>query len=425
MGHGRGTRRQQAWIGAAGVLLLAGCASSAAAEPGPRSGEGERQHVALDEADALDEVVAASWELGVAALRESDGQKAAVVSPSSLVSALAMVAEGARGDEALPFDATLGAAGDDRTDAVNALLGALERYEGDPAVVQEDDLPETPVLHSAQQVVVDDQTVPEQDYLDVLTQSYGAGVMVTDLATDQGLDPLGAWVREHTGGLVEDTAMSPDPLLALVLQDAVAFAGAFEQPFEEGMTADRPFAVGGTRVDVLTMSGTNPLVAVEQDGWTAVRLPFTDDLSLDVVLPPVGSPEAVRPADAPPEVLAALGDALDSAPQRAVQLSLPVLDLSTRTDLMPLLSDRGLTGWLSGLVAGDDDVAIGQGTQQAVLELSEGGVRAAAVTELGIVYASGPIVELEVAVDRPFLLSVRDGSSGWPVFLAAVEDPRP
>lgn len=406
------------------MLLLAGCAASAAAEPGEWSGEGEREHVALEQAAALDDVVAATWELGVAALRESSGEDAAVVSPSSLVAALAMVAEGARGDESRPFDEALGAAGDDRTDAVNALLGALERYEGDPAVVQDVDLPEVPVLHSAQQVVVDDETAPDQDYLEVLKRSYGAGMLVTDLASDEGLEPLGAWVREHSGGLVEDTAITPDVMLALVLQDAVTLAAAFEEPFDEGMTSDRPFAVAGERVDVPTMSATRSLAAVEQDGWVAVRLPFTDDLAMDVLLPPPGSDAASTPADAPAGVLAQLSAALDAAPVRQVDLSMPTLDIATTTELMPLMEELGLDGWLTGLVADEEEVAIDQAMQQAVLEVGEEGARATAVTELGLVYMSAPIVDLAVAVDRPFLLSIRDGTSGWPVFLAAVEDPR-
>jgi|GEM_PF-1434964 len=53
------------------------------------------------------------------------------------------------------------------------------------------------------------------------------------------------------------------------------------------------------------------------------------------------------------------------------------------------------------------------------------GERAAAVTELGIAASSGRIGTPEpFLVDRPFLLVVGDGQTGWPLFLASVLDPR-
>lgn len=74
------------------------------------------------------------------------------------------------------------------------------------------------MVHTAQQVVVDDSDELVGGFLDRLQRSYGVGVEVTDLQTDEGLEPLSDWVREHTGGLVEKTAIQPDPYLLAVLR---------------------------------------------------------------------------------------------------------------------------------------------------------------------------------------------------------------
>ena len=412
-------------FGIVGVLALAGCGSPQAA---PRAqalvGEGEQVAVALADATSADDVVAASWELGFLALRagQDDDAGGAVVSPSSLVSALAMVTEGAVGDEGTPFDAALGASGEDRAAAVSALLTTLARYDGDPSAVGDDELPTTPVLHAAQRVVVDDDAVVRQSYLDRLVRGYGAGVAQADLGSSALHEVLDPWVHEHSGGLVPRSALQPDPRMRVALQDAVVLAAAWQQPFLQPMTEDRPFVTAaGERVDVPTMRGELQVATVQRDGWTAVRLPYADDLAADVLLPPSGSDVATSPAAAGAGVVAGLSAALDAAQPRSVLVDLPTVDLTSTTDLMPVLDGLGITGTaLSGVV--DGDVTVGQAVQQAVLQVDEDGTRAAAVTEIAML-ESGPLVDLEVQFDRPFLFVVRDATTGWPVFLASVTDP--
>ncbi|UJP39176.1 serpin family protein [Cellulomonas palmilytica] len=406
-----------------GVLALTACGSPQAE---PRAelvvGEGEYVPVALADASAVGDVVAASWELGFRALRAGGDDEAGgvVVSPSSLVSALAMVAEGAVDGESAPFDAALGASGDDRTDAVSALLAALARHEGDPATVQADELPATPVLHTAQRVVLDDDSVPRQEYLDRLVRGYDAGVAVADLGSDALHDALDPWVKEHSGGLVPRSALEPDPDMRAALQDAVVLAARWQQPFLEMETADLPFVTAsGEQVDVPTMGADLAVAVVRRDGWTAVRLPYAEDLAADLLLPPAG---AGSPAEADPAVVAALGVALDGQAPSSVHVEVPTLDLRTTTDLMPVLSDLGITAAdLTGLV--DRGVRVGQAVQQAVLQVDEEGTRAAAVTEVAMLESAGMLPGLDVRFDRPFLFVVRDGTTGWPVFLASVTDP--
>ncbi|WP_291755211.1 serpin family protein [Cellulomonas sp. 73-92] len=156
---------------------------------GLQTGSGVRDAVAPGTATAVDPVVAATWRAGFAALAASDPADSpggAVVSPASLLVALAMLAEGADGASAARLDEVLGAPGQERTDAVNALTAALARYEGDPAAVQAKELPAKPVVHVANQVVVDDGWRITESYLARLVRGYGAGVLVTDLSSAAG-----------------------------------------------------------------------------------------------------------------------------------------------------------------------------------------------------------------------------------------------
>ncbi len=406
---------------AAGSLVLAGC-TQAGPDDGLRVGQGEYRAVALADAVAADDVVAATWALGFAALRaaEADGDgSGAVVSPSSLVTALAMVAEGAVGDEAAPFDEALGAAGPRRTAAVAALQAALARYDGDPAVVQDDELPEVPMVHTAQRLVVDDDAEPQQEHLDRLVQGFDAGVAVADLGSSSSKKMLDAFVREHTGGLIERSALEPDPDAVAALQDAIVLAAAWQHPFVEAFTHDDEFTTAaGNVVQVPTMEGMHDVPAVEEDGWVAVRLSYTDDLAADLLLPPAAP---YRPATSDAARGAALSRSLDTQSSEQVLVTLPRLDLTSRTDLMPLLTELGVADVsLSGIA--DTPVDLMQAAQQAVLRVDEAGTRAAAVTEV-MAGEAAPVATREVRFDRPFLLVVRDVTTGWPLFLAFVADP--
>ncbi|ACZ29079.1 proteinase inhibitor I4 serpin [Xylanimonas cellulosilytica DSM 15894] len=394
----------------------------------------EARQVAVSDAGAAADVVGATRRIGAALLVASPADANAVVSPSSVAVALSMLADGARGGTLAELDQVLGATGEDRRDAVAALRGTLLRHDGDPAVVRDEELPDDPVVHLAAQVVVDDQLTPDDAYLTTLADVYGAGVQRVDLGSDDGKSALDAWVQHHSGGLVEESAITPKDSLRLVLQDAVVLAARWYTPFPGHATGDRPFTTAdGTEVSVPTMSGEAPRAYAEVDGWRAARLPYTGhELHADVILPPDG----VNPAAAHPELLAALAAALDDAEDQPVRVTLPVLDLrpdpldlrdAIATLGAPTVLDPGAAD-LTGI--GTDDAGerlyLGQAMQQAVLQLDEEGTRAAAVTELGAEAGSAPVDRpVELTLDRPFLIEIAHTSTSWPLFQAAIRDPRP
>ena len=412
---------------------------------GLQVGSGVRAAVALDRAGGVVPVVAATWRAGFAALATSDDPGGAVVSPASLAVALAMLAEGASGDSAGTLDAVLGASGDARTDAVNALTASLARWEGDPAAVRAKHPPKAPMVHLANQVVVDDDQRLAEPYLDRLVTGYGAGVLVTDLSSATGKKDLDAWVNKNTGGLVKESAIVPDDQLVLVLQNAIALAARWSTQFEATGTHDVPFTLpSGEQVDVSTMHQRGWYAYAEAGGWRGLRLEYAPSaadtnpaggLHADVILAPEGSSAAANPAAADPAAVAALTAALDTADAHTdVELALPRLDMTTKVDLRSALRVMGLGHLLSPDTAGLDGLLVdppgppylGQAWQQAVLQVDEEGTRAAAVTELGVAAGAAPAQRpVEFLVDRPYLMVVGDSSTDWPLFLAAVADPRP
>ena len=409
-----------------GVLALAACGP--APDEGLERSDAERLVITPADAPASADAVAATEHLGLLALRATAEPDAnALVSPASLTFALVLLAEGARGETAASLDAALGATGEDRTSAYNALQGALAEHDGDPAVAQDDELPDEPVLHLANQAVLDDGLTVEQPYLDALAASFDAGVQRTDLASGEGKKVLDAWVNEHTGGLIEKSAIEPDPLLRLVLQNAILLAAGWETPFQESTTRDEDFTGPDGTAPTEMLHGTESWAYATHDGWAAVRLPYVDAFHADVLLPPSGT----DPAEIMPETLGALQEALGAEGPRLVELAMPTLELEPPIlDLAPALEEAGLGGLYDGAdlsgISTTEPLEVSQVLQQAYLSLDEDGTVAAAVTEIGmeesgIAPGDGPV---RMIVDRPYLLRIAHTETSLPLFLAAVRSPQ-
>jgi len=292
--------------------------------------------------------------------------------------------------------------------------------------VTADELPDRPIIHLAGQVVTDDGFDVDPAYLEALADVFDAGVQRADLGSSAGMEVLSAWIRHHTGGLIDKTAIEPTPDLRLVLQDAILLAARWQTPFDPNATAPRTFTLpDGSPVEVETMAAMASFGYAEVDGWRAVRLPYVEALHTDLLLPPEGT----DPADVPPQLLAEISAALDTATPGLTDLTLPTLDLGPDTiDLLDALPAMGApvlcadTPDLSGM--GPGDLCVLQAAQQAVLKLDEEGTVAAAVTEIAVGETSAPMPEQQLHLDRPFLLTVSHTATSWPLFLAAVRDPR-
>ncbi|WP_191089687.1 serpin family protein [Nesterenkonia ebinurensis] len=385
----------------------------------------EYQPASLNEAQAVDEVVAASTAFGTQTLSELSQGENLVISPAALTVALAMLAEGAGGPAQQQLDELLGASGAERSAAFSALQAAVGEYDGDPAVVQEDELPETPVLHLANQLVLDGSADPDTAFLDALAQHYDAGVVTTDFSAEVSKELLDDWVYEHTGGLIEESAVNaPDPELVFVLQNAILMAAQWESQFDPMSTREQDFTTaGGSVVQTEMMRQTLTADYTEYDGAQVIRLPYAEGFAMDVVLPASGRAAEEFSADA----WAVVDEAFAAGETELVRLTMPKLDIATSEDLVSMLTDLGYGDVMAGndLSAIDPAVFIGQVAHQAVLTVDEKGTVAAAVTEIAGT-TSLPVEEsepVEMTVDRPYALRIVHTETSWPLFMAAIYDP--
>ena len=398
-------------LAAAGLAALAiPLSSCATASPGDLRGTIAPEEFPLD-TSGVPTASAATEALAWTLLAGKTGNR--VLGPSSLMSAIAMLGEGAAGASAASLDSTIGLAGDERSAAVAALRQALAGYDTLPESVDKKEPPEEPVVHQASQVVILDDAIVEEAFLDRLSRFYDSGVDRVD--RDGAKAVLDAWANKHTAGLIEKSAIEVTPDLQLVLQDAVLFAARWRTPFTSEWPV--PFTpAGGAPTEVPGMTEIVPARFAEGSRWAAVRLPYDDVLAMDVILPGPG----ITPAELAPDDLVAVSAGLAEAAEILVSVVMPESDQKQMWDLLEPVREAGIDlSDLSGIIDGG---TLGQLVQQVTLTVSPKGTVGAVLTE-GAVRRGAPAYDAELWVDRPYIMRVLDTRTRWPIFLAVVEDP--
>lgn len=398
-------------LAAAGLAALAiPLSSCATASPGELRGTIAPEEFSLD-TSGVPAVSAATEALAWTLLAGKTGNR--VLGPSSLMSAIAMLGEGAAGASAASLDSTIGLAGDERSAAVAALRQALAGYDTLPDSVDKKEPPEEIVVHQASQVVILDEAIVEEAFLDRLSRFYDSGVERVD--RDGAKAVLDAWANKHTAGLIEKSAIEVTPELQLVLQDAVLFAARWRTPFTSEWPV--PFTpAGGAPTEVPGMTEIVPARFAEGSRWTAVRLPYDDVLAMDVILPSAG----VTPAELTADDLVAVAEGLEAAGEGQISVVMPTSDQKQTWDLLQPVQEAGIDlSDLSMILPGG---TLGQLVQQVTLTVSPKGTVGAVLTE-GAVGTGMPSYDAELWVDRPYIMRVLDTRTRWPIFLAVVENP--
>ncbi|MEU2503582.1 serpin family protein [Streptomyces sp. NPDC007863] len=362
-------------------------------------------------------------------LLPGDAARDFVGSPAGLWVALGAVAAGARGRAAEELRAVLGVAGEEAGPAVAGVAAECARTSGVFAGV----------------------AVWSRVSVRAAYRSGLPGVGFGELGGDARAE-LDAWVAEVSGGRMDGLPDALDGGADLVLVGVVALGAVWREAFDASRTRPAPFTgADGSVTEVPTMHRRVPAWSAwrvgDGDGHgdghgVVVELPCAGERAPRVrfVLGPVGAgPDTVVPlawADAVPEPVR--GSVRESArdggrePVRdgrrgpvgagGVELALPRFALRGRIDALAWLESVGVTAParpgadFSGLSPAP--LYVSKALQEAVLEVGETGVEAAAVTQVEMTRsAARPLPVERIAFDRPFGVVVLDADGRLPLFV--------
>ncbi|WP_437816095.1 serpin family protein [Sorangium sp. So ce1078] len=422
-------------------LLFAGCASDGT-EPAPQPSPSgcsdpdtagcvvtsDKQRIrdpGVPEADAK-ELAAGNTDFALELYRQVGAEPGNLFySPYSVSSALAMTYAGARGETAEQMARALRfTLPQERLHpAFNALdLALASRGEG-----AEGQDGEGFRLNVANAIWGQVGSSLAPSFLDVLAESYGAGLHVVDFAQAPGeaREIINGWVAKRTEERIKDILPEGaiQPATRLVLTNAIYFNAAWQFPFEEEETAPGDFTLAdGSTVSVPMMSGNAQVRYGEGDGYEALEMPYDGgELSMVLVLPSeLGGFEAGLDRERLDGVLASLGS-------RSVTMTLPRFKIESTLDLVPPLTELGMPIAFSGLadfsgMNGQGGLYISDVLHKAFVSVNEAGTEAAAATAVVIGETSAP-EPATIHFDRPFLFFIRDHATGAILFAGRVANP--
>ncbi|MFC8507445.1 serpin family protein [Streptomyces sp. NPDC057411] len=330
-----------------------------------------------------------------------------VVSPVGLWLALGAVASGARGETGGELRGLLGVDGGAAAEAVTRVGRRLS--DGDGVAVATGVWSRLSVLDAFR------RGLPDVSF----------GLLPGPGEVSRGAQAaLDAWVRRATGGRIGSLPLVLDGSEDLVLLNALALKAAWARPFPAQLTHDEPFtdAHGVTRPEP-TMRQRIPVRQVWYvDGVTVVELPCKGKGGDAVRVRCALGPEGAGPAEVLPAAWAGPGERRPVAAD-AVDLALPRFGLWTRIDAHAQVAALGVRRALrpgadfSGICAAD--LHVSKVVQEALVEIAEEGVEAAAATAVTMTRSAAPrpLAIERVAFDRPFGVAVLAGADDLPLFV--------
>lgn len=335
---------------------------------------------------------------------QNQGGDAVLISPLSLLDAMALLTPGARGETLQAMDHLLGADNRAAYAALHAQLGGAQ------------------ALRRASGAWLPNREAPLPDYRAAVT-ALGAEIQSVNFQDPRTLRRINDWVAARTGNLIPSLLDQLPANAVLVLTAALHFAASWQQPFNPAVTRTGPFrrAAGGT-AEVRYMAGVVTARFARGEDVQALRLRYTTpDFELLLLAPQRGaSPSAVRTLVGRGRILEALS-ALHFA-EAEVDVTLPRFEASHGAELLPAL--RRITPAFGGSYPGitGGDVVITQVRQKAVLKVHERGTEAAAATAM--LGYRGISMRPSFAADAPFLAVVLHVPTGLHIVSALINLPR-
>ncbi len=344
-----------------------------------------------------------------------------VLSPVSAKLALAMAYNGASGETARAMAGVLDLEGMS-LEEVNKQLSNLMT-----SLVQAD---EDVLLEIADSLWADEGFDFKEDFVQRCGDYYAAEVANLDLRDPGTVERINAWASEKTQGKINSIIDEIDPLVALILINAVYFNGKWQLPFDPSLTADGDFhLLDGGAISTPFMHRSGEFSYYENYELQAVSLPYGEEddgrLSMCVILPREGKDYG--------EFLGGLNEAdweswMGEFQSREGELALPRFKVEYEKELNGSLETMGMgpafAGGFEGMAEeGEPPLWISKVLQKTYINVNEEGTEAAAVTGVEMQWCSAPSMPFTMSVDRPFLFAIRDNQTGALLFLGSIVDP--
>jgi serpin B len=386
-------------------------------DPGPSDEPNERHNIVLTKSEEILAKGSNTFAFGLlrSIAAAGEGSDHIFVSPLSAGLAFGMLSNGAAGDTFDEIGRTFGFADISNEDINNYYLKMLTELKAADKKV---------ALESANSIWIRNGFPVLDAFVKVNKEKYDAEVRNEDFSNPATLAMINAWCAEKTHGKIDRIIDELPEDAVMCLMNALYFKGIWSKPFDKAFTLDNtPFYnEDGTTTPVSMMHKERMARYAAGEGFEMVELPYGNEaFSMMLLLPEKGSTvtSVAESLDA-----TVWDDCLARLWKCEVDLRFPRMSIKYEIELNDVLKSMGMPLAFDELKADfsrinpDRPLYISKVVQKTTLDINEEGTEAAAVTVIvvGDMLSPGPPERVTMTFDRPFLLFIRENSTGVILF---------
>lgn len=347
-----------------------------------------------------------------------------MISPASILIALAMAESGANGQTREQMAALWGGEGDSDAQISYAaeLLRRLNNSEGVS-------------MHAADAMWINQSILSgtiRGEYVDFVRDNFDAEINTEEFSPET-VERINEWVNEHTDEMIDRVLDDLNPNAAEVLLNAIAFDGSWGEQYEDYQVHEGTFRnAAGQEQTVNIMNGSETYYLENDLAEGFIKYYEGGQYAYIVMLPK----DENQSAD---EMLAQFtGDGFEEymnsrTAEYTVYTRLPEYSYDYECRLNDALNELGVVDAFdefdadfTGIATLPDDanLYIGSVIHKTHIEVDRTGTRAAAVTAVTL-DAAGAIMDeqiKEVFCERPFAYAIVDMTDNTPVFIGTVNE---
>lgn len=355
-----------------------------------------------------------------------------LVSPLSLVCALAMLQNGAQGETLAQLQGLSGLS----TDALNVYLAAFSRYlQNDNSCYSygNEEL-SNPALKLANSIWVkqDEELQVKPAYLEACKQKLGAEVFEAPFNGTTAND-INSWVSKGTDGKIEKLLDEVPEDAVMYLVNTLAFGSKWQYPYEAEDVSEGTFTCADGTETTVSFMASHEGNYYENDAFEGFSRAYNGYSYRYVgLLPKNGASLAEACASLTGASLRRLLNT--SAENTEVDARLPKFKYDFDANVAEQLKALGATDAFDlgradfsamGSYAGaDKNLYVGRVLHKTTISVDEEGTEAAAASAVEMMSGASleeePPQVKEVILNRPFVYAIVEGNTGVPVFLGAV-----
>ena len=374
---------------------------------------------AVDVLPDMDVGSAAAADFGVRLFQTSmEEGKNTLISPLSVLYALAMTTNGADGETLAQMEQVLGMDCDNLNSFMLAYLDLLpEAKEYKMSLANSIWFKDDPNF------------IVEQSFLQTNADYYGAGAYKA--AFDEGTrNDINNWVKEHTDGMIPEIIDEIPDEAIMYLVNALAFEAEWADVYEEHQIREGRFTMeDGTRQDV-DMMHSEEYTYLEDDMATGFMKFYKDNRYAFVAMLPNEGVSVQQYVDS--LTGEHLRELLTNPEEVTVFAVMPKFEMEYDIEMSEVLQEMGMTDAFDWKVADFSrlgtynvdgmNICINRVLHKTFISVTEQGTKACAATAVEMV-AEGAmeIVEFkEVVLDRPFVYMLIDCETNLPFFIGTM-----